>query len=76
LAPDALIHHCKGARLVNNSVNNTPPSDIEFCNVVKRYGEVQAVSGLDFAVRRGSFHSFLGGSGCGKTTTLRMIAGF
>jgi len=57
-------------------VNDTSPSDIEFCNVVKRYGEVQAVSGLDFSVRRGSFHSFLGGSGCGKTTTLRMIAGF
>jgi spermidine/putrescine transport system ATP-binding protein len=51
LAPDALIHHCKGARLVNN----TPPSDIEFCNVVKRYGEVQAVSGLDFAVRIGIY---------------------
>jgi spermidine/putrescine transport system ATP-binding protein len=47
-------------------VNDNPPSDIEFCNVVKRYGQVQAVSGLNFAVRRGSFHSFLGGSGCGK----------
>ncbi|MEO4015250.1 ABC transporter ATP-binding protein [Pseudomonas sp. P2663] len=57
-------------------MNDTSPSDIEFCNVVKRYGEVSAVNGLNFAVRRGSFHSFLGGSGCGKTTTLRMIAGF
>lgn len=51
-------------------------NDIEFCQVVKRYGAVTAVDGLNFAVRRGSFHAFLGGSGCGKTTTLRMIAGF
>lgn len=50
--------------------------DIEFRNVAKRYGALTAVSGLSFAVRRGSFHAFLGGSGCGKTTTLRMIAGF
>ncbi|GAA0393791.1 ABC transporter ATP-binding protein [Pseudomonas veronii subsp. inensis] len=57
-------------------MNDTSPSDIEFCNVVKRYGAVQAINGLNFSVRRGSFHSFLGGSGCGKTTTLRMIAGF
>ena len=57
-------------------MNDTSPSDIEFCNVVKRYGAVQAVNGPNFSVRRGSFHSFLGGSGCGKTTTLRMIAGF
>ncbi|MDH4583522.1 ABC transporter ATP-binding protein [Pseudomonas sp. BN415] len=50
--------------------------DIEFRHVVKRYGAVAAVNGLNFKVRRGSFHSFLGSSGCGKTTTLRMIAGF
>ncbi len=56
--------------------DNSQASDIEFCHVVKRYGAVQAVNGLNFKVRRGSFHSFLGGSGCGKTTTLRMIAGF
>ncbi|MCO6060067.1 ABC transporter ATP-binding protein [Pseudomonas sp. MOB-449] len=50
--------------------------DIEFRHVVKRYGAVTAVNGLSFKVRRGAFHSFLGSSGCGKTTTLRMIAGF
>ncbi|MGC1331537.1 ABC transporter ATP-binding protein, partial [Pseudomonas sp.] len=57
-------------------MDDRQPNDIEFCNVVKRYGDVTAVDGLNFSVRRGSFHSFLGGSGCGKTTTLRMIAGF
>ncbi|WP_213881493.1 ABC transporter ATP-binding protein [Pseudomonas sp. dw_358] len=57
-------------------MHETQASDIEFCNVRKLYGDVQAVANLDFSVKRGSFHSFLGGSGCGKTTTLRMIAGF
>ncbi|PAV48209.1 spermidine/putrescine ABC transporter ATP-binding protein [Pseudomonas sp. HAR-UPW-AIA-41] len=50
--------------------------DIEFRDVSKHYGSVCAVDGVSFSVRRGSFHSFLGGSGCGKTTSLRMIAGF
>jgi len=56
--------------------DNRHENDIEFCNVEKHYGNLKAVNNLSFQVRRGTFHSFLGGSGCGKTTTLRMIAGF
>ena len=44
--------------------------------VVKRYGDVVAVDGVDLDVRDGEFFSMLGPSGSGKTTTLRMIAGF
>lgn len=54
----------------------SPAYDIEFRHVEKLYGNLKAVDDLSFRVRRGAFHSFLGGSGCGKTTTLRMIAGF
>jgi len=57
-------------------MTDSSQNDIEFCNVEKLYGNLKAVNGLSFKVRRGTFHSFLGGSGCGKTTTLRMIAGF
>jgi iron(III) transport system ATP-binding protein len=36
---------------------------------------VAAVNGVDFAVEQGSFFTLLGESGCGKTTTLRAVAG-
>ncbi len=42
----------------------------------KRFGEVDAVAGIDLEIADGEFFSMLGPSGSGKTTTLRMIAGF
>ena len=39
-------------------------------------GPVHAVKNLDMAVQRGEIVALLGSSGCGKTSTLRMIAGF
>jgi iron(III) transport system ATP-binding protein len=44
--------------------------------VSKRFGEVQAVVGLNLSLREGQFLALLGPSGCGKTTTLRLLAGF
>jgi putative spermidine/putrescine transport system ATP-binding protein len=44
--------------------------------IVKRFGDVEAVAGVDLEVADGEFFSMLGPSGSGKTTTLRMIAGF
>ena len=43
--------------------------------VVKRFGEVKVIHGVDLAVEEGEFCVFVGPSGCGKSTLLRMIAG-
>jgi spermidine/putrescine transport system ATP-binding protein len=44
-------------------------------NIVRRFGEVHALSRVSLSVRPGEFFSLLGPSGCGKTTLLRIIAG-
>jgi spermidine/putrescine transport system ATP-binding protein len=43
--------------------------------IKKRFGETEVLRGLDLSVNRGEFITLLGSSGCGKTTTLRIIAG-
>jgi lactose/L-arabinose transport system ATP-binding protein len=43
--------------------------------VVKKYGEVQVIHGVDLEVKDGEFCVFVGPSGCGKSTLLRMVAG-
>jgi spermidine/putrescine transport system ATP-binding protein len=50
--------------------------EVRLVGLVKRFGEVQAVDGIDLDIPGGEFFSLLGPSGCGKTTTLRLIAGF
>ncbi|WP_422397549.1 ABC transporter ATP-binding protein [Streptomyces acidiscabies] len=49
--------------------------DVRLSGIGKTYGAFTAVHPLDLTVPQGSFFALLGASGCGKTTTLRMIAG-
>ena len=54
------------------------PNDayISIQTVSKHFGPVRAVDDISIDIRSGEFFSLLGASGCGKTTLLRMIAGF
>jgi ABC-2 type transport system ATP-binding protein len=49
------------------------PYAIEIQGMVKSYGRVQALRGLDLQVRRGEIFGFLGPNGAGKTTTIRCL---
>ena len=48
---------------------------VEVAGLARRFGEVQAVRGLSFAVERGELFGVVGPDGAGKTTLLRMLAG-
>lgn len=48
---------------------------VSFEGVVKSFGSFVAVKKLDFEIKKGEFLAIMGSSGCGKTTTLRMLAG-
>ncbi len=50
--------------------------EILLVQLVKRFGTVTAVAGIDLTIPASEFFSMLGPSGCGKTTTLRIVAGF
>lgn len=48
---------------------------VQFKNVGKSYGSVEAIKGFDLRVEDGEFCVFVGPSGCGKSTALKMLAG-
>lgn len=50
-------------------------AEVSLRNVVKRYGAVDVVHGIDLEIAHNEFVVLVGPSGCGKSTTLRMIAG-
>ena len=48
---------------------------VELRRITKKFGDVVAVDNIDLSIKDGEFFAMLGPSGCGKPTTLRMIAG-
>ncbi len=50
-------------------------SDLRLERVTKRFGAFTAVDDVSLTISQGSFFALLGASGCGKTTTLRMVSG-
>jgi ABC-2 type transport system ATP-binding protein len=51
------------------------PAAISISGLVKTFGTVTALDGLDLDVERGEVHGFLGPNGSGKTTTIRVLLG-
>ena len=54
-------------------MSDAPP--VAARSLVKRYGEIVAVDGVDLTVERGDVFGYLGPNGAGKTTSLRMMLG-
>jgi ABC-2 type transport system ATP-binding protein len=51
------------------------PDAIQIHQLIKDFGRVRALDGLDMTVREGEVHGFLGPNGAGKSTTLRILLG-
>lgn len=49
--------------------------EIRLENLIKCYGAVQVLHGINLSMAENEFTALVGPSGCGKSTTLRMIAG-
>src|SRR4051795_3710309 len=54
----------------------TPAPAIEVSALHKSYGDLEAVSGIEFMVRRGEVYGLLGPNGAGKTTTVEILEGY
>src|SRR2546429_6847481 len=73
-----MIRHPPRSTLSPYTTPFRPPADVRISldRLTKRFGASTAVDGLSLEIGQGELVSLVGGSGCGKTTTLRVIAGF
>src|SRR5262245_10579047 len=63
------------APLIRFTAVSSPAPAVRCRGLVKRYGNVIAVAGLDLEVRRGECFGLLGPNGAGKTTTIEILEG-
>ena len=61
---------------MDGTVEDREFAALRLAKLSKRFGSTLVVQDLDLVARQGEFVALLGESGCGKTTTLRLIAGF
>src|ERR1700687_5834484 len=76
-APGARGWHARLVAFLAHAIQRDPfMAHLELENLTRHYQGAISVDGIDLAVEHGEFICLLGPSGGGKTTTLRMIAGF
>ena len=75
-ASQATLARIRHLEIPSGRLEGTWQAKSKLVDLVKRFGDVAAVDGINLEMPSGEFFSMLGPSGCGKTTTLRMIAGF
>ena len=61
---------------MTDSLSETDAQFLQIREIVKDFGAVRAVDSVSLDIARGEIFALLGSSGCGKTTLLRMLAGF
>ncbi len=71
-APDSSV---SGAVAEGADFTPSAAPPLEVRGLVKRYGDLTAVGGVDLTVRSGDVYGYLGPNGAGKTTSLRMMLG-
>ena len=55
--------------------NNGQPVIVDMKNIVKRFGTVEALRGVDFTVRKGEVRALMGDNGAGKSTLIKVLTG-
>jgi ABC-2 type transport system ATP-binding protein len=65
-----------GGTAAGESTGGRPPSAVHVRGLVKRYGGLTAVNGIDLDIRRGEIFALLGPNGAGKTTTVEILEGY
>lgn len=60
--------------MIAAAITDTAPAGISATGLVKHYGDIVAVDGLDLEILPGEFFGLLGPNGSGKTTTIHMLA--
>ena len=56
-------------------VGQAPPAAVAMHGIVKRFDGVEALKGVDFALRHGEIHGLLGENGAGKSTLMNVLCG-
>lgn len=60
---------------LTSTSSSRPSPAIDVCGLVKAFGPLRALDGLDLSVPAGQVHGFLGPNGAGKSTTIRVLLG-